>query len=92
LDEKPITHRRYRGRSQGGIYPQTIPREQVDGHHSGNHRPANIHRNQCSGPLGNEWNDITHSEKLDLLLGQYPLLRQICDWNIEIAADERGEQ
>jgi len=34
----------------------------------------------------------THSEKIDLLLGQYPLLRQICDWNIEIAADERGEQ
>jgi len=36
--------------------------------------------------------DLLEAEKINLLLSQYPLLRQICDRNIEIAANERGEQ
>ena len=36
--------------------------------------------------------DLLEAEKINLLLSQYPLLRQICDRNVEIAADERAKE
>jgi hypothetical protein len=42
--------------------------------------------------LGDDWNDITHPEEIDLLLRQHPVLGQVRDWNVEVTANERGKQ
>jgi hypothetical protein len=64
-----------------------MPGEQIDGHHGGDHRSADVHRNYCSGPLGDDWNDISHSEEINLLLRQHTVLGQVRDWNIEITTN-----
>jgi hypothetical protein len=46
--------------------------KQIEGHRGGNYRSTDVHRNYCSGPLGDDWNDITHSEEINLLLHRLP--------------------
>ena len=77
---------------QGTLDPQSVPGKQIDRHQARNGGAANIHRDDCAGPVHHERDHIAHPVELDLLAGQHPLAGRSPDRNIEIAAQQRAKQ
>ena len=42
--------------------------------------------------MGDDWHPVTHPKEVDHLVGYDTLRWQFGGWNIEIAADQSGEQ
>jgi hypothetical protein len=83
------------GDDRGGdqsLDPHLPGDEQIKRHQRRDDGAADIDGDDGARPVLHDRHGVLHAEEFDGLVGHDPLLRQLGDWDVEIAADQGCEQ